>query len=188
MEIKIKGNAHELYRSSSAREGFNSDWFDKLQAVAGRVLVVETDHLFKDQFNTPPIEGVSDIGMRIMAWLVEEVIDDERIYLMRCQYCGTNSDVHKACPSCRKADYLEPLSSEASTVLDYKRRAHEERKAGGECEVNNSMSCVSITMSDGSEYFFQGEEAENLIKEYEDIEWLWACDIEDYFLSIAQGW
>jgi len=54
------------------------EFYGMLLASAGRKIKVETDYLFKDQFNTVPIKGVSDSGMRINEKYVAEVIDDER--------------------------------------------------------------------------------------------------------------
>jgi hypothetical protein len=194
MEIKIKGNAHELYKgyvNTGQEWSFNPEWFNMLQAVAGRTLVVETDYLFVDQFNTAPIPGVSENGMRIMSRYVEEVIDDEREYMIRCTYCGQVSEIGTVtslrCPHCNQGDYLVPLSNEVKISFDYKMRAKAERAAGGKCEVNVSLPYVSLKMSDGSEYYCQGEEAEDMITEYRDLEWL-SCSIEDYFLAIAQNW
>lgn len=193
MEIRIKGDAHRVYRKEASQGGpFNGDWYDMLEAIAGRVIEVETDYLFKDQFNTVPIEGVSSNGMRIMASSVEEVIDDEREYMLKCAYCGQASEVShvdsRRCPHCTQGDYLVPLSNSAKVSYDYKMRAKAERAAGGSCEVNTLMPTVAIKMSDGSEYFMQGEEAENAIAEYVAVEdWL-RCDVEEYFLAVAQGW
>jgi hypothetical protein len=193
MEIKIKDNAHELYRAyvNTGHEMYSDKWYEILKAVVGKTLVVETKYLFKDQFNTAPIEGVSELGLRVMARYVDEVIDDEREYMLRCTYCGQMSEVSyvtsRRCPHCNEGDYLEPLSNSARVSYDYKMRAKAERAAGGKVEVNESLPYVSITMSDGSEYFFQGEEASELIEEYEKIDWL-SCSIEDYLLAIAQNW
>jgi len=194
MEIKIKGNAHEIYAASIAARKhmfLNDEWYEKLKAIAGRILKVETKYLFKDQFNTTPIEGVSETGMRVMAESVEYVIDDEREYTVRCNYCGhtayMNMVTSERCPHCGQGDYLVPLSDSARISFDYKMRAKAERAAGGHCRINSYLSDISIRMSDESEYYFQGEEADDLIKEYRDIEWL-SCSIEDYFLAIAQSW
>ena len=62
-------------------------------------------------------------------------------------------------------------------------RAKAEREAGGYCDVNSGLSYVDVVLSDGSTYFFQGEEAEALIAEVP--EWI---DEEDYILAIAQNW
>jgi hypothetical protein len=192
MKIKIKGNAHELYRASNLPLGsFSDSWYEKLKAIAGMTVVVETKHLFKDQFNTPPIEGVSKIGMRVMMQSVEEVVDDEREYMLKCTYCGQMSEVcsvtSQRCPHCNQGDYLVALSNSAKVSFDYMLRARAERAAGGKCEINESMTYIGILMSDGSEYFMQGEEADNLLEEFRAIDWL-SCEIEDYFLAIAQDW
>ena len=193
MEIKIKGNAHEIYASrvNTGQHMFlNDKWYEKLKAIAGKTLVVETEYLFKDQFNTAPIEGVSESGLRIMAESVEEVIDDEREWMLKCNYCGQMSEVSyvtsERCPHCNQGDYLVPLSKSAEISFDYILRAKAERSAGGKCEVNESLPYIALTMSDGSEYFFQGEEAEDMLKEYETIDL--SCSIEQWLLAIAQSW
>ena len=194
MEIKIKGNAHEVYRArvnTGHHSSFNLEWFNQLEAIAGKTIEVETKHLFKDQFNTAPIEGVSEIGMRIMVESVEEVIDDEREYMLKCTYCGQMSEVgtvtSEVCPHCGQGAYLEPLSNSARVSHDYILRAKAERAAGGKVEINESLPYIGLTMSDGSEYFVQGDEAEEMINEYHSYEWL-ACAIDDYFLAVAQNW
>ena len=195
MEIKIKGNAHEIYAArvnTGHYMSLNSEWYDMLKAVAGKTLVVETKHLFVDQFNTAPIEGVSKAGMRIMVESVEEVIDDEREYMLKCNYCGQMSEVSwvtsRRCPHCTQGDYLVPLSNSARISHDYILRAKSERAAGGSCVVNELMETIAITTSAGEEYFFQGEEAENLIAAYVSAESWISCSIEEYFLAIVQNW
>ena len=195
MEIKIKGNAHEIYAArvnTGHYMSLNDEWYNQLKAIAGKTLVVETKYLFKDQFNTAPIEGVSEIGMRIMVESVEEVIDDEREYTIRCTYCGKTSYVNmvtsERCPHCNEGAYLVPLSKSAEISYDYILRAKAERAAGGSCEVNELMETITITTSAGEEYFFQGEEAENLIAVYVAAEDWISCSIEEYFLAIVQNW
>lgn len=70
---------------------------------------------------------------------------------------------------------------------DYEERAKAEREAGGSVEVNERFPYIGLTMSDGSEYFMQGEEAEKLIDEYWKFDWI-GCSLEDYLLAIAQSW
>lgn len=194
MKIKIKGNAHELYRAyvnTGQEPSYNDKWYEMLRAIAGRTLVVETDYLFVDQFNTASIPGVSENGMRIHSRYVDEVIDDEREFKMKCSHCGKMAEVWTVtslkCPHCLKRDALSALSESAKISFNYQLRAKAERKAGGKCEVNQNLPYISIDLSDGSEYFVQGEEAENMLYEYEDMEWV-SCSIEDYFLAIAQNW
>jgi D-lyxose ketol-isomerase len=73
----------------------------------------------------------------------------------------------------------------AEIAAQYAERAAVERAAGGSVEIGPGW--VSVTLSDGSEYFFQGEEGYTLVDEAEralDGE----CIPEDYILAQAQNW
>jgi hypothetical protein len=99
-------------------EGFG---WKLLNMVRGKTLIVDTKYLFRDQFNTIPIRGVSDTGLRIMESAVVEVIDDIRINRSRCNWCGKHFESGVFfCPHCGQTDYIEPL----------KRRNHELRTGG----------------------------------------------------------
>lgn len=59
-------------------------------------------------------------------------------------------------------------------------------KAGWTVDINKYIPYVAIdNKKTGDAYFFQGEEAENLLQENPD--WLNVTD-EDYLVYIAQGW
>jgi len=115
MKIKIKKSAPVIYRrglNKRPSDGYSKtefEWIETLKQVSGKTIEVETDYLFKNQFNTVPIKGVSELGLRIMENLVEEVIDDERIGKYKCNWCGHHSENSDKCPECGKAEYLEPL-------------------------------------------------------------------------------
>lgn len=109
MKIRIRDNAGELYVRQQ-QFVINWEWAKQLEKIQGMTLEVETEFLFKDQFNTGPIEGVSDQGMRIMIGSVAEVIDDIRPYKMRCNWCGKVSNLGVLCAHCKKPEYLERLS------------------------------------------------------------------------------
>ena len=114
MKIKIKENASELYANKyqGKLEGlFNIEWFRVLKKIEGMVLEVDTKYLFKDQYNTVPVEGVSDAGLRIMDDYVECVIDDERQGKARCLYCGKTVELDDKCNICGSFD-LEVLKKE----------------------------------------------------------------------------
>jgi hypothetical protein len=70
---------------------------------------------------------------------------------------------------------------------DYKARAAAERAAGGSIEINRYGDYIAITMSDGAEYFFQGEEAQDLRTEFEQFPEL-SVPLEDYLLAQAQNY
>jgi len=61
---------------------------DMLKKVQGQWLEVETDHLFDDQYNTPPVPGVSELGLRVMDHSVAEIEGDVRPRATKCWYCG----------------------------------------------------------------------------------------------------
>jgi len=66
---------------------------------------------------------------------------------------------------------------------DYEERANAEREAGGYVDIDMRWPHVAVRLSDGSEYFFQGEEADMLVEEVPD--WI---NAEDYILAMAQNW
>jgi hypothetical protein len=72
-------------------------------------------------------------------------------------------------------------------ALDIKKRAEAEREAGGYVKICLSLPYVAVNCSNGDEYFFQGEEASNLIDEAEKA-LDGNCRIEDYILSQSQSW
>jgi len=70
---------------------------------------------------------------------------------------------------------------------DYTERAAAEREGGATIEINRAHDYIAITMSDGSEYFFQGEEAQDLRTEFEQFPGL-SVSLEDYLLAQAQNY
>lgn len=68
-------------------------------------------------------------------------------------------------------------------VKDYEKRAEYERRHGGYVNIDTRYSTIEVVLSDGSEYFFQDWEADDLLDEVPDN-----IDAEDYILAIAQGW
>lgn len=118
MRIKIKADAgviyyRECYRHASPQCGMlhRPEFVKMLEQVQGAWLTVETKHLFKDQFNTAPVEGVSESGLRIMENCVEEVEDDERIGKVRCNYCGHRQEgrTNDVCNHCITTGYMEDI-------------------------------------------------------------------------------
>lgn len=68
-------------------------------------------------------------------------------------------------------------------VAQLEKRAEDERSAGGSIDINDMLPTVGVEMSDGSEYFFQGEEADDLLSEVPGN-----MHPEDFILAIAQNW
>lgn len=85
MKIKLFPNAaseyvRRCYRHAPASCGrlHSPEFAAMLEKVNGQWLEIETDYLFADQFNTAPIEGVSELGLRVMAESVEQIEGDIR--------------------------------------------------------------------------------------------------------------
>ncbi len=112
MQIRLK--SYEAIRanhcSSANSNPVNWEWLKRMESAGGMTLEVETEHLFSDQFNVGPIEGVTSRGLRIMIVDVAEIIDDARIGVRKCQYCfsqtTSESDV---CEKCGESGYLKPI-------------------------------------------------------------------------------
>lgn len=126
MKIKIKDNAARVY-TSRFRGAAVPDyrWTQVLRAIQGMTIEVETEFLFKNQFNTVSIPGISENGLRIMEESVEYVIDDERPGKARCQWCGTTTPSGEPCKKCGKTEYLEDLWCKETAEEFYKRRGYD---------------------------------------------------------------
>ena len=121
MYIKIKENASKLYQEEyplryKRGEGkirdpqYNREWYLLLKKIEGKIIEVDTQYLFKDQFNTIPIPEISKDGLRIMENLVEKVINDQRPNYYRCNWCGHKTPkTSPECENCGKSEYLEDL-------------------------------------------------------------------------------
>jgi hypothetical protein len=117
MRIKIHPNAatnyvRRCYRNAHPSCGMlhRPEFERMLEQVGGQWVDVETDHLFSDQFNTAPIPGVSELGLRVMHADVVEIEGDIREGIAKCQWCyGYDRTGAGVCDQCGKAEYLGPL-------------------------------------------------------------------------------
>jgi hypothetical protein len=109
MKVVIRKEAKQAYIGymvHSCHSPYSDSFAAMLDKIAGQEIEVETDHLFLDQFNTVPIPGVSEKGLRVTNQNITRVIDDVRPFKMRCQFCGKTSDLGDVCPDCGKTEYL----------------------------------------------------------------------------------
>jgi hypothetical protein len=116
-EINIGGNAVALNCTHDNRmmikivdqpvvidggASYNS-YRQKINEVAGCWLEVETDYLFKDQFNT-----AAPHHLRIMMRNVAEIKNDVRVNRKFCRYCHHHTHIKdKICRNCNHDDYFE---------------------------------------------------------------------------------
>lgn len=137
MQIRIREGAMGM--PNDRFSPINWKWVAVMRLAAGRTFYVETEYLFEDQYNTAPVlpvfvddwiaelvkkepiyEGrqkdlaeakisLTTTGLRIMDSDVAAVINDARPGKMRCHWCGKTNPVASSCPSCGKAEYLEPF-------------------------------------------------------------------------------
>ena len=117
MEILINENASRNYVRrcyKGARPdavGLHSEnVYNVLKSLEGKWIEVETEHLFSDQFNTVPVEGVTELGIRIHMADVVEIKDDVRKGLKKCVHCfGYDHNQDGICDRCDQSQYLAPL-------------------------------------------------------------------------------
>ena len=101
MQLKIKEDAGSIYVKNYYKgkspqccmPAVTREYADKITAIQGMTIEVETQYLWDDQFNTAPIEGISETGLRILDFkgeksIIEEIIDDARPGRARCGLCG----------------------------------------------------------------------------------------------------
>jgi len=102
MRIRIKDNPVVCGGGT-----FEWNYRKRLQAIAGEWLIVETEHLFNDQFNCEnenPAEH--EHGLRVYMSNVAEIEDDVRVMAAKCGYCGLclhdvpDEDLLTDCPRC----------------------------------------------------------------------------------------
>ena len=113
MKILIRKDAVDLYvkdHTDYNGEYFGDDeWERTLEFIAGKEVEVDTDMLFKDEFNTMPIPGVSEEGIRVPIEYVTKIINDKRHGKARCDFCNEVSNSTEKCTNCGRTDYLEPF-------------------------------------------------------------------------------
>lgn len=120
MRIKICNDISKKYQTC---------YQEQLQKVEGRWVDVDTTYLFTTQFNTLPISGVSESGLRIYLVDVAKIENDERIGRSRCGYCGLWATTGDQCASCtsgtssmveffRGTTRVSNMQNEVSEILD----------------------------------------------------------------------
>lgn len=102
--------------------------YDFVRDIDGQTVDLETAYLFNNQWNTAPIDGVSDKGLRVFDWAQDYMRDHqahikqghwlEQTAEMReirrnthhCRYCGKMEPAQKGyvfCPHCLDSEYLK---------------------------------------------------------------------------------
>jgi len=118
MRVHVNPNAarnyvRRCYRHAHPACGMlhSIEFMQMLEQVQGQWLEVETKFLFADQFNTGPIPGVSESGLRLMIGDVDAIENDVRPGRQRCQWRGAQSPVGGPCSKCNRDDHLFPFQT-----------------------------------------------------------------------------
>lgn len=80
-------------------------------------------------------------------------------------------------------DLLEMRDLPDAIAYKMERRAEAERDAGGTIEIDPVLPSIAVKLSDGSEYFFQEWEADEILGKVPG-----GIEPEDYILAQAQNW
>lgn len=103
-----------------------ADFMAKIKAISGQPINIDTAHLFAGQWNTAPIPGLTESGLRVFPWseigwpnkwikegYTVKVTDEMRAALDNtdeCGYCGAQEPAQKGlifCPHCLGSEYLK---------------------------------------------------------------------------------
>ena len=101
MKLKIKKDAGTIFiqnhykgmRPDYCAPKVTRDYADMITAIQGMTIDVETEYLWDNQFNTAPIKGISENGLRILDFegeesIIEEILNDVRPLRHKCNHCG----------------------------------------------------------------------------------------------------
>lgn len=112
--------------------------YDFARAIDGRTVALETEHLFDNQWNTAPIAGISDSGLRVFDWAEDYPINfpknikrghylaqtddmrEVRRNTHKCGYCGKQEAAAKGytfCPHCVDSPYLTADSLQLTRMV-----------------------------------------------------------------------
>lgn len=91
----------------------NHDYREKLQSLAGQWVTVETCSLFDNQYN------IKEHNLRIFDGDIERIVNDKRIGLGKCSYCGTLVKAGKKCHKYRTPEKVYGVDSTPSPCDEY---------------------------------------------------------------------
>lgn len=114
------------YSEFDVLEQDNGSYMRKMALLDGKEIELETKYLFSNQWNTVPIQGVSDKGLRVMDWREEAPLYSNRLKrgywleqtdemrrvreaVSKCGYCGSAypTGQQEFCSECLGSPFLE---------------------------------------------------------------------------------
>lgn len=123
LKLKLKSNGLKCLESHGGGSHYSAAY------ASGLEIELETQHLFDNQWNTKPIEGLSASGLRVFDWAQDykpngnawrkrghwleqtEEMRSIRANTCACGYCGKQEPISKGlkfCDACIGSEYLEP--------------------------------------------------------------------------------
>lgn len=121
MRAKLAADGLKCFESHGGELHYRKD-------LDGHTLILETAHMFDNQWNTAPIPGVSDTGLRVFDWAqdyephrnkiikqgyyLEQTVAmrEARVSRYACGFCGFQVDastVTRFCERCLDSEYLK---------------------------------------------------------------------------------
>lgn len=116
MRIHIRADVCKVYWSEINARGLRycptneeHKFGDMLRAIADTWVEVDTQYLFSNQYNTVPIAGVSESGLRLHDRHIDEIEGDTRDNVGCCGFCGnqTTGTITGICKACLDSEYLD---------------------------------------------------------------------------------
>lgn len=125
-------------------------------------------------WDKPTEDNLEEIAEEILnefalIWISEDINDDEKDEMYNEVYAYIEVSESNVIPEWLCTQLIERYNAEIS--------------AGATIKINSHIPYVAVTMSDNSEYFFQGEEAEELLNSVPEN-----INEDEFIIAIAQGW
>lgn len=166
MKIKIKeGASNHAYHSERPGRRLRN-YSSMIRELEGEWLEVETKHLFTDQYNTVPVPGVSDLGLRIGEILIEKIEEDVRLDMNVCNKCNKITKETTCCNG------LKTISFKESQIIRWEPKYYFKGFQGKSFTINRIDYGKSIienwetSTNKANRYAFEDENIESTI--YED--------------------
>lgn len=127
MQVKMKDNASYIYQRNALPHGphtpnyFSQRYHEKIKAIDGQLVEVDTKCLFQNSFNGILADGSL---IHIPNLLVDEVIDDARVGKGKCNYCGNITD-KPMCYNCEHGEKYVKMFDTRTSEQFYKDRGYD---------------------------------------------------------------
>lgn len=142
---------------------------DIVNSLDGGYVELETKHIFNNQWNSAPIPGQSENGLRLMDW-AESIFPNKDIkegyYLEQtpemaelrrntasCGYCGHQEPMQKGnvfCPVCLDSEYLKPEDLHLTRMMSVESKGNRKKLSDAERSHLMPLYVHAQTVASGS--------------------------------------